>query len=526
MIKSVFIIYYFIQLLPLSETLKILVYAPKVGYSHLNFNGKIADVLVNAGHNVTFLSPKYEHKPVTNGTKLAKVITVEPHPYIAEIYPEREMMRNIWNSEDSVKNAVSFFSQLQEIFYTSCEHLIEQNELTEKMVNEQFDVMIAEYMTTCPFGLFKLYNVSSLVITSAMTLNDIVYPFIGLNFPSSYVPGSFMPFKDKMTYKERMINSMQYFALRYYLENILFDKYNQLFSKKLQNAFDITSINVGGVFVNTVPWLDFPFPTTPKVHFIGGSGVPEPKKLIKEWDELLSLRKINILISFGSVAESYKMPESYKKGILEMMKNFEDVTFIWKYEKDPKTLPIEVPKNTFIYKWIPQNDLLNDDRLTIFITHGGLNSITEAVTRGKVTLTIPVFGDQIRNAQMVERLNISKVFSKKQLGDSKLLTDAINYLLSNIGAYSKNAHRQQSLMKNRPFTAEETIVRVTEFLGKHGNIPEMDLYGKEMSSIVFYNLDIIIPGLFILFTLIGCIMLLLKNILELTFKSKEKNKVD
>ncbi|CEF61114.1 UDP-glucuronosyl/UDP-glucosyltransferase family-containing protein [Strongyloides ratti] len=521
-----FFFFIILQLFFSVQSLKVLVYSPKVGHSHINFNGRIADILVKAGHDVTFLAPKLTNMPYTNGTKLAKVISVEPDLYVAEKFHETTALKNMWNLKEDVTNAFDMFSTISNLFLISCEHLINQKELTKQIINEKYDIMIAEYFTTCPLGLVDHYNISSLIITSAMTFNDIAYPMLGLNFPSSYIPGSFMPFKEKMTYKERIINTLQYITIKYYLENILFKKYEELFSRKTKTNFYEAKYNIGGVFINTVPWMDFPFPITPKIHFIGGSGVPEPKNLTKQWNDILSLRKKNILLSFGSVAQSFEMPDSYKKGILIMMKELKNITFIWKYEKEPHTLPYKVPKNVFISKWIPQNDLLNDDRITIFITHGGLNSITEAISRGKVTLTVPLFGDQIRNAQMVERLNISKVFSKKNLSNSKLLIDTITYLLNNIDFYSKNVYRQQLLMKNRPFSAEETIIKITEFVGKHGNLPEMDLYSTKMSTVVFYNLDIILPALFILLLLISGIIIAVIYLIKSFNSIRKTTKID
>lgn len=42
--------------------------------------------------------------------------------------------------------------------------------------------------------------------------------------------------------------------------------------------------------------------------------------------------------------------------ILKAFANFPDYTFLWKFESDK--LPIELPKNVFIRKWVPQNEVL------------------------------------------------------------------------------------------------------------------------------------------------------------------------
>ena len=40
--------------------------------------------------------------------------------------------------------------------------------------------------------------------------------------------------------------------------------------------------------------------------------------------------------------------------------------------------------------WIPQNDLLADRRVKLFVSHGGLNSIVEYVYHAKPLLIIPL----------------------------------------------------------------------------------------------------------------------------------------
>lgn len=44
------------------------------------------------------------------------------------------------------------------------------------------------------------------------------------------------------------------------------------------------------------------------------------------------------------------------KHILKAFANFPEYTFLWKFESDK--LPMELPNNVLIRKWIPQNDVL------------------------------------------------------------------------------------------------------------------------------------------------------------------------
>ena len=46
----------FLTFLHFANGYKLLLYSPKFGKSHVTFMGKIADILVNAGHDVVSLS--------------------------------------------------------------------------------------------------------------------------------------------------------------------------------------------------------------------------------------------------------------------------------------------------------------------------------------------------------------------------------------------------------------------------------------------------------------------------------------
>ncbi|KAJ1367115.1 hypothetical protein KIN20_027967 [Parelaphostrongylus tenuis] len=139
------------------------------------------------------------------------------------------------------------------------------------------------------------------------------------------------------------------------------------------------------VFVNSNPYLDYPRPTLHKTIQIGGITVavdPKTNELSKEWDSILNKRNTTVLVSFGSVAKSIYMPQEYRKTLLEVFESMPETTFIWKYEEEGSTIAKHL-RNVYLSTWVPQNALLADPRLTVFITHGGLGSVTELAHFGK-----------------------------------------------------------------------------------------------------------------------------------------------
>ncbi|EYC08378.1 hypothetical protein Y032_0066g3732 [Ancylostoma ceylanicum] len=154
------------------------------------------------------------------------------------------------------------------------------------------------------------------------------------------------------------------------------------------------------ILTNIEPLLEYAKPTLHKVVDLGGIGVRKPKPLDEKWDKILSLRSRTVLISFGSVAPSITMPDEMKQAIVKVVKSYPDVTFICKYERPEDTFADGVD-NLILSKWTPQADLLADDRLTLFVTHGGAGSMMESALRGKPLVVVPLFGDQTRNAKLI-----------------------------------------------------------------------------------------------------------------------------
>lgn len=65
-----------------------------------------------------------------------------------------------------------------------------------------------------------------------------------------------------------------------------------------------------------------------------------------------------------------------------------------------------VPSNVHIYKSVPQLDVLKI--ADVFVTHGGMNSVSEALVYGTPMVVIPFVSDQPVNARCIEKLGVGK----------------------------------------------------------------------------------------------------------------------
>ena len=77
-----------------------------------------------------------------------------------------------------------------------------------------------------------------------------------------------------------------------------------------------------------------------------------------------------------------------------------------------------VPSNFHIYSWVPQVQVL--EKADVFVTHGGMNSVSEALAAGVPMVVIPYGSDQPVNGQRVEKLGVGRVLNMKSITRKKL----------------------------------------------------------------------------------------------------------
>lgn len=121
-----------------------------------------------------------------------------------------------------------------------------------------------------------------------------------------------------------------------------------------------------------------------------------------------------------------------------------------------------VPANIHIFSSVPQLEVLNI--ADIFITHGGMNSISEALVYGTPMIVIPFTADQPINARRVEKLGIGKYLASTSANKNNL-KDSVLSVLSDTNIKS-NIIKIQKLINHAPGNAggAEMIINYYENL--------------------------------------------------------------
>ena len=161
----------------------------------------------------------------------------------------------------------------------------------------------------------------------------------------------------------------------------------------------------------------------PNTIAVGDIMVGHPgKALPRDLEDFMSASKAGvILVAFGSYFD-FTAPEVVRKFCDAFTDRRNRWRVIWK-TKDTKVCSCGDGRIKLM-PWIPQNDLLADSRVQLFISHGGFNSIIESVYHMKPLIIFPVNADQPSNAAAAEAKGLA---IRMDMGDFSSET-----LLSNI----------------------------------------------------------------------------------------------
>ncbi|KAF8374864.1 hypothetical protein PRIPAC_81293 [Pristionchus pacificus] len=487
------------------HSFKILVYIPKFAISHINFMGKIADTLVEAGNDVTALISEMDAS-LPDGTKKAKILRVSPADganhmnthfmeegaapvdiFAVDLYTYSGLIENAHH------NSVSFCRQ--------CRKLLTAPGLIEQLRNEKYDALITEDFDNCGVGLSHLISPRALIpVCSTMFFDPHefgIYESL-ITESSALADGRF---------HSNLLSRMNSIYLRfatwafYSTQEAPLDR---LFNELFPGTPSISSLlsNAAVAFSNTDPLTDFARPIISKMIPIGGISVAQPKSLDKYWNNILSLRPQTVLVSFGSIAKSVFLTPTRKAALFKAFSSFPHTTFIWKYEDNTDEfarLNASTAPNVVLAEWMPQLDILADPRLSMFVSHAGMASCHEITHFGVPALLIPIFGDQVHNAAALAHIGVARVFSKLDMVNWEAIRVEIDDLLSHPRQeYQKKlqlklidaALRIRDQLAARPMSPAERLVKNVEFAARFGPSKSLRPLNLELSTIEFYGIDI------------------------------------
>ncbi|GMR62053.1 hypothetical protein PMAYCL1PPCAC_32248, partial [Pristionchus mayeri] len=497
---------------------KIAIFALYMMSSQVIWNKRVGEELVKAGHDVTiYMMSWYEYKdPKIEIDERIRVVTVN-----GSFGLDGEQLMNdqarfafndvpIWNAD--FRKVMSRFGEM----YKSCEVFVKDKAFLADVENSKYDIAFTHMYNFCPIGIIHQTKIPTWVWLISGPLVDFVAELTGVPVTPSYYPPMMMDAGDKLTFVERVKSFTGHLIFKLIWKGMTANKETAVFRAEFGEDFpdlvDLAS-QVPLVMVNSNELYDFARPTLSKIVNIGGVGIKskDAKPLETEYAERVEKAKAVVVMSFGSIAPMYLMPDHWKEAYFYAFSQFPDVQFFIRYEK-PEEIAHVLPSNAYAAKWLPQTDLLLHPKTLGMISHGGYNSVQDVLHAGVPIVVTGLFADQPRNSHLVERLGMGINLHKTKVS-KETVTAAIRRLVED-KKLKANAQRLKSMIATKPVNAETLLVRWTEFLARHKKLDNLVPYGTELSFFVYHSLDVICFLVVVVFTVLALIFVVLRSLLR------------
>ena len=207
---------------------------------------------------------------------------------------------------------------------------------------------------------------------------------------------------------------------------------------------------------------DFP---ADKFHFIGPSVYPRQEEAFPE------LPGPVIYISLGTILKGAK---AFYRACIEAFRE-ENITVVLSTGSafDISDLG-PIPKNFLVKPHMPQLSVLK--QASLFITHGGMNSVNEAISSGVPMVVIPFTSDQPVNARQVERLHLGSILPPKSVTAASL-KEAAHRVLSD-ATITQAVRQMQDAVVHAPGNAGAVAIIESHFLSTQRRLSPEESCGK------------------------------------------------
>ena len=358
---------------------------------------------------------------------------------------------------------------------------------------------------------------------------DIPFIFIGLFFIPQYARSPILPsvipnemyplisYTDHMTFQQRLTNTFLE-LLTYWL--------NPLVNTTLVCEYlaEKPYISLHDLQAKSPLWLvqhhgvlDYNQPITPNVKRVGGLLQSTTKPLPPEFQSFIGNAEEGVIVvAFGSVLES--IPAEVMTKFLEA---FEQTQY--KYILQVSS-PNKKQSNKFMFRpWLPQYDLLSNEKTKLLVTHCGLNSLHEAMLAGVPMLGFPIFADQLQNAGKLVRKGFGVRLDLRSFKVEELVS-AINEVVTN-RSYKDNVQKASAILKSERLTSVEEaafwINHVLSFGGDH-----LRSYAQDIPLWKYLGLDIFAFCLLLWHVFLFLVINLMRFLCYHFFGQKKKHKKD
>ncbi|XP_065219641.1 UDP-glycosyltransferase UGT5-like [Planococcus citri] len=356
--------------------------------------------------------------------------------------------------------------------------------------SEKYDLLIVEMCHNDIFMLFgKRFDVPIVAFHSHIPL-PWHHEVMGLLNSPSYLPVEFSGYTSKMNFFQRLINAWLHFEGNFYYEigsrRVLDEIAPKIFNQSVPKMKDLAN-GVNLWLFNTHYSINWAMPLAPNVKEVGGLMIQKSKPLPKNIEKFINESKHGVVyFCMGSLLRGETFPPEKREAFLYAFSKIAQ-RVLWKWEGD--VLPGK-SDDIMISKWMPQRDILAHPNVKLFISHGGLLGMSEAVYEGVPILGIPIVADQRTNIKSLEANGAGELLDYNNEISNEVVLEKIQRLL-NDPKYKENAKVLSDRYRDRPMSPLDTAVYWTEYVIRHKGAPHLRTAAADMPWYQYLLLDVI-----------------------------------
>lgn len=376
--------------------------------------------------------------------------------------------------------------------------MLENKSLMQKLRDTQYDVVLID--PGLPAGVLVAYELGLPTVFNVRWITSGEGHSVVAPSPTSYVPASGVLVSDKMTFLERLQNTI-HFGLNTYIDRYAVSPvYDRLVEKyfgsgvnfyHMLQAADIWLMRVDFVF-------EFPRPTMPNIVYIGGFQCKPSSPLPTELEDFVQSSGDHgfIVMSLGTLIKA--LPRDITSKIAAAFAQLPQKV-IWRYAGEK---PDNLGNNTLLVKWLPQNDLLGHPKIKAFVSHCGTNSIYESIHHGVPIVAVPLMFEQPENALRIEVRGAAKSLDITEITTESFL-DAVKKVVYE-PSYRDNMKRLSSLHRDQPMHPLDTALFWIEFVMRNKGAAHLRTESYKMPWYSYYSLDVFcfLTGVILLVTVV------------------------
>ncbi|XP_073502829.1 UDP-glucuronosyltransferase 1A6-like isoform X6 [Phyllobates terribilis] len=464
----------------------------------------VVEKLVQNGHDVVVVMPE---SSLTMVKSEKYTVWTFPVPYTSqEISDAFQKLSNEhftlplhfpWIATSMLDSAMVVFH----FFYKTCESLVLNQQLIQKLRDEKFDAVFTDPFLLCGVILAEHLDLPNVNFLRGLPCG-YDYDSAQCESPLSYVPRLFSKLSDKMTFIERVKNLMIKLLEPYYC-GVVSSSWVRSATVLLKK--DIVPVQL---LSRTSIWLlrydfvfEYPKTIMPNMVFIGGINCRLQKSLPNDFESLVNSSGEHgfVVFSLGSMVSDIPMHKAMD--IAEALGSIPQ-TVIWRYTGK---VPSNLANNTHLVKWLPQNDLLAHPKARAFITHAGSHGLYESICNAVPVVMLPLFGDQMDNAKRLESRGAGVTLNVLDMTPDDLFK-ALDTVINN-PSYKENIQRLSTLHLDRPIHPLDLAVYWVEFVMRHKGAPHLRPAAHDLNWIQYHSLDVF-----------GFLLVVLATILFISFK--------